>query len=150
MNIFYKRHTEITNIFSSSLLFLHCFYLIIMCRNLYWLNINHFHGNTAWKVSKYVVISGPCFPVFGLKSPKICVFNPNTGKQGPEITPLLDTFHTVTVTVTVNCSALSKQIFGSISRIFLIVLWNSVCVTSTTSIWSLLKCFSDKKIWDSW
>ena len=30
---------------------------------------------TAWKVSKYAVISGPYFPVFGL----------NTGNYGPEI-----------------------------------------------------------------
>ena len=36
---------------------------------------------TAWKMSKYEVASGPYFPVF----------NPN----GPEITPYLDTFHTV-------------------------------------------------------
>ena len=42
--------------------------------------------HTAWKVSKYGVISGPYFPVFG----------PNTGKYGPEITPYLDTFHAVT------------------------------------------------------
>ena len=40
---------------------------------------------TAWKVSKYGVISGPYFPVFGL----------NTGKYGPEITLCLDTFHAV-------------------------------------------------------
>ena len=33
---------------------------------------------TAWKMSKYGVISGP-----------------NTGKYGPEITPYLDTFHAV-------------------------------------------------------
>ena len=39
--------------------------------------------NTASKVSKYGVFSGPCFPVFGL----------NTGKYGPENTPYLDTFH---------------------------------------------------------
>ena len=36
-------------------------------------------------MSKYGVISGPYFPVF----------SPNTGKYGPEITPYLDTFHTV-------------------------------------------------------
>ena len=36
-------------------------------------------------MSKYGVISGPCFPVF----------SPNTGKYGPEITPYMDTFHTV-------------------------------------------------------
>ena len=36
-------------------------------------------------MSKYRVISGPYFPVFGL----------NTGKYGPEITPYLDTFHAV-------------------------------------------------------
>ena len=38
---------------------------------------------TAWKVSKYGVISGPYFPVFGL----------NTGKYGPEKTPYLGTFY---------------------------------------------------------
>ena len=40
---------------------------------------------TAWKLSKYGVISGPYFPVF----------SPNTGKYGPEITLYLDTFHAV-------------------------------------------------------
>ena len=48
---------------------------------------------TAWKVSKYVVISGPYFPVF----------SPNTGKYGPEITPYLDTFHAV------NCGPKRKN-----------------------------------------
>ena len=42
-------------------------------------------SGTAWKVSKYGVISGPCFPVF----------SPNTGKYRPEINTYLDTFHTV-------------------------------------------------------
>ena len=41
--------------------------------------------NTAWKVSKYGVISGPYFPVFGL----------NTGKYRTEITPYLDIFQAV-------------------------------------------------------
>ena len=41
---------------------------------------------TAWKVSKYGVISGPYFHVL----------SPNTRKYGPKITPYLDTFHTVT------------------------------------------------------
>ena len=36
-------------------------------------------------MSKYGVISGPYFPVFGL----------NTGKYGPEITPYLDAFHAI-------------------------------------------------------
>ena len=40
---------------------------------------------TAWKVSKFVVTSGPYFPVF----------NSNTGKYGPEVTTNLDTFHSV-------------------------------------------------------
>ena len=35
--------------------------------------------------SKYGVISGPYYPLFGL----------NTGKYGPEITLYLDTFHAV-------------------------------------------------------
>ena len=40
---------------------------------------------TARKVSRYRVISGLYFLVFGL----------NTGKYGPEITPYLDFFHAV-------------------------------------------------------
>ena len=51
-------------------------------------NSSIFHADyTAWKVSKYGVISGPYFPVFGL----------NTGKYGSEIIPYLDTFHAVLV-----------------------------------------------------
>ena len=42
---------------------------------------------TTWKVSKYGVFSGPCFPVFGL----------NTGKYRPGKTPYVDTFHAVLV-----------------------------------------------------
>ena len=42
---------------------------------------------TAWKVSKYGVISGPYFSAFGL----------NAGKYGPKTTLYLDTFHTVRV-----------------------------------------------------
>ena len=38
-------------------------------------------------MSKYKVISGPYFPVFGL----------NTGKYGPEITAYLDTFQAVII-----------------------------------------------------
>ena len=38
-------------------------------------------------MSKYGVSSGPYFPVFGL----------NTGKDGSEITPYLDTFHAVNI-----------------------------------------------------
>ena len=45
----------------------------------------YFGEFTAWKVSKYLVISGPYFPVF----------SPNRGKYGPEITPYLDSFHAV-------------------------------------------------------
>ena len=41
--------------------------------------------NTTWKLSKYGVISGLHFPVFGL----------NTGRYVPEITPYLDTFYAV-------------------------------------------------------
>ena len=40
--------------------------------------------DTARKVSKYGVFSGPYFPVF----------SPNTGKYGPD-TPYLDTFYAV-------------------------------------------------------
>ena len=48
-------------------------------------------------MSKYGVISGPYFPVFGLNTERsyLSVFSPNTGKYGPEINPYLDTFHAV-------------------------------------------------------
>ena len=65
-------------------------------------------------MSKYEVVSGPYFPVLGL----------NKGKCGPEITLYWGTFHTVTVNVAANSSALSKQIFRSIIRMFPIVLSN--------------------------
>ena len=45
----------------------------------------HPYKITAWKASKYGVISGPYFPVF----------NPNIGKYGPEITSYSDNFHAV-------------------------------------------------------
>ena len=44
-----------------------------------------FPERTAWKVSKYGVVSVPYFPVFGV----------NTGKYGPKKPPYLDTFHAV-------------------------------------------------------
>ena len=43
-------------------------------------------SHTLWKVSKCRVLSGLYFPIF----------SPNTGKYGPEKTPYLNTFHTVT------------------------------------------------------
>ena len=49
---------------------------------------------TAWKISKYGVISGPYFPVFSLK----------IGKYEPEITWYLDTFHAVMLFSTVKNS----------------------------------------------
>ena len=44
---------------------------------------------TAWKMSKYGVYSGSYF----------FVFCPNTGKYGPEVTPYLETFHAVVVSL---------------------------------------------------
>ena len=35
--------------------------------------------NTAWKVSKYGVFSGPYFPTFGLNTPYLSAFSPNSG-----------------------------------------------------------------------
>ena len=51
---------------------------------------------TAWKVTKYGVISGPYFPAFGLNTSYLSVSSPNVGRYGPEITPYLDTFQAVT------------------------------------------------------
>ena len=51
----------------------------------YLIAIDAIQSNTARKMSKYGVFSGPCFPLFGL----------NTGKCRPEKTPYLDSFHAV-------------------------------------------------------
>ena len=51
--------------------------------------------HTARKISKYRVFSGPFFPVFGL----------NTGKGGPEKTPYLDTFYTMSVIPKIKLTA---------------------------------------------
>ena len=53
--------------------------------------INSFWENsyTAWKVSKYGVISGPYFLVFGLNTEtfgvNLCIQSKYRGKYGPEI-----------------------------------------------------------------
>ena len=49
------------------------------------------------KTSKYEVISGPYFSVFGLNTAQFSILNPNTGKHGPEIGPYLDTFFAVSL-----------------------------------------------------
>ena len=51
-----------------------------------------FKTNTAWKVSKCGVFSGPYIPLF---TPYLSVFSQNAGIYGPEKTPYLDTFHAV-------------------------------------------------------
>ena len=75
--------------------------------------------STAWKVSKYGVISGPYF------------FNPNTGKHGSEITPYFDTFHAVFVLWIAN------MLFNVLSYIFT---WYSTNV-------SKFECFEELKYW---
>ena len=69
-----------------------------------WYNSFHQH-HTAWNVSKYGVISGPYFPVF----------SPNTGKYGPEITPYLDTFHSVPVALYELCKKTRKRSSNNIN-----------------------------------
>ena len=58
-------------------------------KSFYYAIVSLLFSYTAWKVSKYGVISGLHFPVLGL----------NTGKYGPEITLYLDNFHAVWVSL---------------------------------------------------
>ena len=57
--------------------------------------------NTAWRVSKCGVFSGPYFPVFRL----------NTGKYGPEKTPCLDTFHAMKISLLLKIPIRFSRIF---------------------------------------
>ena len=61
-------------------------------------NLLVFSQQLLREVSKYGVISGPYFPVFGLNTERygvLRIFSPDTGIYGPEITLYLDTFHAV-------------------------------------------------------
>ena len=56
--------------------------------------------NTAWKVPKYGVFSGPYFPAIGLNKKRYTVSLPiqsKCGKYEPEKTRYLDTFHAVEI-----------------------------------------------------
>ena len=54
----------------------------VVCKNI-WHKQRFCINNTSWKMFKYGVFSGLCFPVF----------TSNTGKYGPEKTSYLETFH---------------------------------------------------------
>ena len=78
-------------------------------------------------MSKYGVIFGPSFPVFGLNTEIYEVDLrrfPNTGKYGPEITPYLDTFCAVAIThemfeaFVCNPSPEVRLVFSDISKAF--------------------------------
>ena len=85
-SISWKFHSSIRHLSVRNLL-IQIFKIIYLSYLLNYVRIVSFRKpSTAWKVSKYRVISGPYFPVF----------SPNTGKYGPEITPYLDIFHAVT------------------------------------------------------
>ena len=64
--------------------------------NLFYRTIRATYSATAWKVSKYGVISGPYFPVFGLNA-EIYGVNNSVRNNGTEITPYSDTFHAVCI-----------------------------------------------------
>ena len=74
--------------------------------------------HTAWKVSKYGVISGPHFSVF----------SPNAGKYEPEITPYLDTL--------TQCSFHATDLFLYLKSIRkLLVFWCFQRVQKKTAVW---------------
>ena len=73
-------------------------------------------------MSKYGVIFGPYFPVFGL----------NTGKYGPEITPYLDTFHAVFFT---NCRYLFRSQSNIYDKTFCENISRSLAKDSIINVW---------------
>ena len=96
-------------------------------------------SHTAWKVSKYRVISGPYFPAFGV--------NPNTGKYWPKITPYLDTFQAVSIfsiwcaialahasTLAISLMRLRIVCATSVNNTYCLGHWNG----SKLNIWSFL------------
>ena len=79
-----KPHFVIDVLLSICCMFLEHLFLRTLLEDCFWCDhdLDDSGSSTAWKVSKYGVISGPHFPVFGLK-------------YRLEITPYLDNFHAV-------------------------------------------------------
>ena len=73
---------------------------------------------TAWKVSKYGVFSGPCFPVFALNteiySVILCIQPEYRKKRTRKKNPYLDTFHVV-IMAEYNGMLVHQQIFVPIN-----------------------------------
>ena len=71
-------------------------------------------------MSKYGVISGPYCPVFApyLSFQYLSVFSPNTGKYGKEITPYLDSFHAMNITVKVIKCHTAELLKGTMISFF--------------------------------
>ena len=85
---------------------------------------------TAWKVSKYRVISGSYFTAFGLNTVKC---GPNAGKYGPEITPYLDTFHAVFMSE-MEWTPFKRRFWKAIDSIKKFM----VSITRSVSLWDRL------------
>ena len=91
---------------------------------------------TTWKVFKYGVISGPYFPVFRLNTEIYIIFNPNTGKYGPEIFLYLDTIRAVIFT-----SVLSHIFNFSFSLIISLIPILLACYISSSCLCRFFKFF---------
>ena len=112
-------------------------------------NIN-VNSGTAWKVSKYGVISGPYFPVFGPNTEtteKISVFSPNTGKYRLEITLYLDTFPAVWCSYTYAWQVKCCRCNIPIQRWFISLLAGSLSVVAKTWKEIVIWCCYKIKTW---
>ena len=69
------------------------------------------------EVSKYGIFSGPHSEWIRKDISYLSVFSPNVGKQGPEKTPYLDTFHAVYSVVTNHYHNILKDVKTLQSRI---------------------------------
>ena len=110
---------------------------------------------TAWKVSKYGVLSGPYFSAFGLNTERL-VFRPNAEKYGPEKTPYLDTFHAVSPLIfyyyaksvrILTFSGLYFPIFGLITEWYLIQSEYGKIRTSNTDTFHVMSTTTLFSIW---
>ena len=86
--------------------------------------------NTARKMSKYGVFSGPYFPAFGLQY--LSVFTPNAGKYGPEKNSVFGHFSRIVMSLStilpgakfwIRCSDLNTILYFRIKLIYVNHFW---------------------------
>ena len=90
-------------------------------------------------MSKYEVVSGPCFPAF----------SPNTGKYDPEISPCLDTFQAVFISEFDQADASLEFITNYFQYYHWLMKQNNILVSTATTFDRRHISVQQRPVWQS-